>query len=189
MRAPAPISESCSSELGRHGEAVEAFREAIRVKPHRPLSHRGLGAALFAQGFFAEAEVAYREALRLRPDDAQSHFNLWTVLEKQDKHAESEAAYREAIRVKPDHAEAHCAPRHRARASGALGGSRGGLPGGRAIEPGRRPLPQCAGGRPSAAAIASGSGLALLAAAALTLSGCGGALVVSRADDEGGRRA
>ena len=126
------------------------------MKPHRPLSHRGLGAALFAQGFFAEAEVAYREALRLRPDDAQSHFDLWTVLEKQDKHAESEAAYREAIRVKPDHAEAHSrlgtALGHQGRWEEAEAACREAV----RLSPDDARFRNRAGGRPSAAAIAPG---------------------------------
>src|SRR2546422_566833 len=95
------------SEAGRLGEAVEAFREAVRVKPHRVGSYRGLGRVLLVLGLDADAEATYREALRFRPGDAQSHFNLWAALEKQGKHAECEAAYREAIRIKPDLALAH----------------------------------------------------------------------------------
>ena len=95
------------TETGRHDEAEEAFREAIRVKPQRIASHRGLGAVLLVRGDNTLAEAAYRR--RARPAAGRRAEPLRTVDRDRaaGQAAEAEAAYRAAIEVSPDLAEAH----------------------------------------------------------------------------------
>jgi predicted O-linked N-acetylglucosamine transferase (SPINDLY family) len=95
-------------ELGKLGEAVAAYRQAIRLKPDLAEAHSNLGVALFDQAKIEEAVAAYRQAIRIKPDYAEAHYNLGNALTDQYKLDEAVAAHRQAIRLKPDYAEAHC---------------------------------------------------------------------------------
>ena len=58
------------SSPGLYEEAVEAYREAIRLGPEDAFPRNGLGNSLGALGRHEEAVEAYREAIRLGPEDA-----------------------------------------------------------------------------------------------------------------------
>ena len=66
-------------------KAVEALREAIRLKPDFVQAHNNLGIALCGQGKKAEAIAELREAIRLKPDYANAHSNLGGALLQQGK--------------------------------------------------------------------------------------------------------
>src|SRR5256712_3914638 len=60
-------------ELDRRGklaEAIEHYRQALRIKPDYALAHTNWGAALGRQGKPAEAIDHYRQGLRIKPGDA-----------------------------------------------------------------------------------------------------------------------
>jgi cytochrome c-type biogenesis protein CcmH/NrfG len=57
--------------LGRHREAVEAYREAVRLKPDDAEAWYNLGVSYGNLGRHREAAEAYREAVRCKPDDAE----------------------------------------------------------------------------------------------------------------------
>jgi serine/threonine-protein kinase len=80
--------------------AVDASREAIRLRPGDAWAHSILGIALSEQGKLPEAIAAYREAIRLRPDYPTYHRNLANALHQQGK-------LPEAVRRNPDDAAAH----------------------------------------------------------------------------------
>jgi hypothetical protein len=56
------------AEHGRHAEAIEHYREAIRLGPNLAQSHVNLALALVKLGRPAEAVAHFREALRIQPD-------------------------------------------------------------------------------------------------------------------------
>ena len=93
--------------LGRYEEAVEAYREAIRLDPEIAVPHSDLGNSLSHLGRYEEAVEAYREAIRLDPEDAFAHYGLAMSLSDLDRHEEAVEAYREAIRLDPEDAFAH----------------------------------------------------------------------------------
>jgi tetratricopeptide (TPR) repeat protein len=92
---------------GRHKEAEEEYRAAIRLKPDYPEAHKNLGNALNGQGRHKEAEEEYRAAIRLKPDDPEAYYNLAIILNAQRRPQEAEEEYRAAIRLKPDFPKAH----------------------------------------------------------------------------------
>lgn len=94
-------------EQGRFEEAVQAYREAIRVKPNFAKTYVQLGNVLAAQGKLEEAEQAYRQAIQVRPDLPEPHNNLGNLLGSQGRTAEAEREFREALRLDPGYAEAH----------------------------------------------------------------------------------
>jgi tetratricopeptide (TPR) repeat protein len=89
-------------ELGRHQEALSAFKEAIRIQPDNPLAHSLLGTALCQLGNFKEAIPAYKEAIRLKPDFAVAYFDLGAAYQKLGRLQEAIEAYKVAIRLNPD---------------------------------------------------------------------------------------
>jgi len=94
-------------EQGRFEEAVQAFREAIRLKPNFARTYVQLGNALGAQEKLGEAEQAFRQGIALRPDLPEPHNNLGNLLGSQGRSVEAEGEYREALRLDPGYAEAH----------------------------------------------------------------------------------
>jgi S1-C subfamily serine protease/Flp pilus assembly protein TadD len=93
-------------EMGRHREAIEAYREALRLKPDYHDAWYNLGTSYERMGRYREAIEAFREALRLNPDDAGSCCNLGVAYEKLGRHEEAIKVYREALRLKPDYSNA-----------------------------------------------------------------------------------
>jgi Flp pilus assembly protein TadD len=61
---------------GRLNEAINEFREALRLNPDYAEAHCNLGAALGTQGRLDEAVTHLQEALRLRPDYPDAQRNL-----------------------------------------------------------------------------------------------------------------
>lgn len=95
--------------LGRHAEAEEAYRQAIRLEPGYALAHFNLGKNLFYwKPDAAAAAEAFQEAVRLQPDLADAHFLLGNARVKLGDRDGAMAAFREAIRLRPEFAEAHC---------------------------------------------------------------------------------
>ena len=71
------------SDLGKGGEALEHYREALRVDPSGSQAHLirfNMGLALARQGKRAEAVAQYREAVRLRPGFPEALENLGELL-------------------------------------------------------------------------------------------------------------
>ena len=64
-------------DAGQAENAVDEYRETIRLKPDYSAAHRGLGRALERAGRAAEAKAAYRQGL----DVATRNGDLQTVKE------------------------------------------------------------------------------------------------------------
>jgi tetratricopeptide (TPR) repeat protein len=94
-------------EQKKSQDAVDAYREAIRLKPEYHQAHNNLGLALWALERLPEAVAAYREAIHHKPDFPDAHYNLGVALQDQGRLPEAVAAYRKAIHYKPDYHQAH----------------------------------------------------------------------------------
>ena len=70
------------TETGPSPEAIEAYREALRLKPDFADAWNNLGVAYGKLGRHQEAIEAYREALRLKPDDAAAWYNLGVCIRR-----------------------------------------------------------------------------------------------------------
>lgn len=94
-------------QAGRYAEAVEAFKQLVKLRADVPQGHFYLGLAHYRLKQYAEAAAAFREAARLKPDWATAHNYLGNAYRQLGKPAEAVAAYREAVRANPALAEAH----------------------------------------------------------------------------------
>jgi len=64
------------AEAGRWQEAIDAFKQAITLKPDYVEAYNNLGNAYGELGRYQEAIVAYKQAIKLKPDDALAHYGL-----------------------------------------------------------------------------------------------------------------
>jgi len=92
---------------GLYKDAIEAFKQAIRIKPDYADAHYNLGVAYGGLGMYKEEIKAYKQAIRIKPDHAGAHYNLGVAYVGLGMYKEAVEAYKQAIRIKPDHAEAH----------------------------------------------------------------------------------
>ncbi len=88
-------------QLGRTGDAIGAFHEAIALRPDLAEAHDNLGSTLLQIGQVAGAEAEFRTALRLRPNSAEAHNNLANLLMARGQAAGAIAEYGEAVRLDP----------------------------------------------------------------------------------------
>ena len=63
-------------QLGLHREAVEAFKQAIRLQPDNAGAHGALGCTYLLLGNRGEALEEYKILKNLDPKEAEKLFNL-----------------------------------------------------------------------------------------------------------------
>ena len=89
-------------EMGRAGEAEQAYRETIDLEPRAARAMINLGRLLHARGELTEAEALYRHALEIEPQQFIAHFNLGIVLEDRGAMEQALQSYRMAAAIDPD---------------------------------------------------------------------------------------
>ena len=92
---------------GKHIEALNAHKKAVKLDPNDHESYCNLGVTLQLIGKLKEAEVCFTKALNLKPDHAKSYFNLGNILIAQNNLQKAETNYIRAIELMPDYAEAY----------------------------------------------------------------------------------
>jgi tetratricopeptide (TPR) repeat protein len=103
--------------LGRYQEAIEAYRQAIRIKPDYAEAYCGLGLAHYKLSRYQDAIESYKQAIRIKPNYVEAHCNLGLAYDKLGRYQNAiEAygcyqdeieAYKQAIKIKPDYAKAY----------------------------------------------------------------------------------
>ena len=86
---------------GDYAQAVEAYRQAVTIKPNSFVSHYNLAEALYSNQDYAGAEKEYRRVLELRPGRLAinaRHF-LGLAIYKQGRLDEAIAEYQAAIEL------------------------------------------------------------------------------------------
>lgn len=115
-RAQARIYLDKGKEHYRNDEdtqALEAFREAIKLDPELAEAHFRLGLSYDALGQQQEAEEAYKKAVETykrffdadeNKEDAEAHYNLGQTYAGLHLYSEAVREYRQATRLRPDDA-------------------------------------------------------------------------------------
>jgi tetratricopeptide (TPR) repeat protein len=88
--------------LGRLDLSVEAFNNALSIKPDYADVHNNMGNSLREQGQLGQAVEAYKKALSIKPDYADAHNNMGLTLQEQGKPEEAIESYTKALSIKPD---------------------------------------------------------------------------------------
>lgn len=94
-------------DSGKHKEAIEPLKQAIRIKPDYVDAYYNLGYAYDESGKLREAIDAYKQAIRIKPDYTMAYYNLGAAYIRLDMYQEGIRALKQAINIKHDFAEAH----------------------------------------------------------------------------------
>ena len=94
------------TNLRHYTDAIEAYREALRLKSDFTEAWSNLGAAYAELNRTTDAIEAYREALHIKPDDAETWYNLGVIYGNLNRTVDAIGAFREALRLKSDFAGA-----------------------------------------------------------------------------------
>lgn len=104
-----PMMHFCLADLLAQlglAEAIDAYRESIRLHPRFAEAWNNLGTALLRAGRTAEAIDALGTCVALRPDLFEGWFQLAVARESLAQFGDAERAYRAAVRLRPEHIEA-----------------------------------------------------------------------------------
>lgn len=101
----------CYAELGQHRDAIEAFKEGIRIRPdyYDAWAYYVLGVSHVHFDEYRDAIEAFKQAIRLFPDFADFHSELGLCYDALDQPRDAIGAFKQAIQIEPDHARAHLA--------------------------------------------------------------------------------
>jgi tetratricopeptide (TPR) repeat protein len=91
---------------GEIPEALEHYKNAVKLRPEDPIANNALGGALLATGKVDEAITHLQLALKARPDSFDAHYNLGNAYASQEKFSEAENEFREAVKLNPDDSNA-----------------------------------------------------------------------------------
>lgn len=89
------------ADPARNAEAMENFRQALRLRPDYAEAHGNLGLALTQSGRPAEAVPHLQASLRLKPGPYQAYNNLGIALATSGRPVEALAAFRQAAALNP----------------------------------------------------------------------------------------
>ncbi len=95
------------SKLGRHQDAIEAFKQAIIIKPDDSDVQYTLGNAYGKLGRYQDAIEAFKQAIRIKPDYSDVYYNLGLTYGKLGCYQEATEAFKQAIRLKPDYSDVY----------------------------------------------------------------------------------
>ncbi len=94
-------------DLGRYKEAIEAYKQAIRISPDLVEAYNNLGIAYAKSGMYKEAIESHKQAIRINPDYAVAHYSLGLDYDNLGMYKEAIESYKQAIRINSDYAVAH----------------------------------------------------------------------------------
>ncbi len=97
-----------SRDASRRSEAIQHYREALRLDPGYAEAEYNLGIALSNQGSTAEAIQHYEAALRLKPDYGAAHNNLGFLLLRMPGQLDAAITHLQAaLKINPGNTLAH----------------------------------------------------------------------------------
>jgi len=88
-------------------EAIESYKQALRIDPDLADAHYNLGNAYHGSGKYEEKIESYKQAIRINPDFKEAHYNLGNAYVRSGKYEEAIESYKQALRIDPDYAKAH----------------------------------------------------------------------------------
>jgi len=94
-------------DKGRTSEAIEEYRQALRINRDYAEAYNNLGGALLLIGRTSEAIDQFEEALLINPDYAEAQNNLGNALVQTGRALEAINHYKNALRMTPTSASAH----------------------------------------------------------------------------------
>lgn len=92
---------------GKYKEAIESYKQTIRIKPDYAEAHYNLGIAYDELKNYPKAIESYKQAIRIKPDFVDAYLGLGNAYGKSGDDKKTIESYKQAIRIKPDYADVH----------------------------------------------------------------------------------
>ena len=70
------LTSNSKEELGLYDDAIEAYKQAIRINPNKAVAYYNLGSAYDNLCFYKEAIKAFKQAIRIDPDHVNAYYCL-----------------------------------------------------------------------------------------------------------------
>ena len=90
------------SDLGDYENAIDSYRQAIKLDPTLSKPHNNLGLAYAALGRLAEAKAEFAEAVRLKSDYAEAQYNLGVAYLQLGRKQDAEEQKQTLVKLKSD---------------------------------------------------------------------------------------
>jgi len=90
----------------RVDDAIECFRQAVKLSPRHVLSLDNLGNAYRLQKNWGEARTTFQRALELAPEDAEANYGLGMVYAQQEDTVKAYEYLQRALKARPNYPEA-----------------------------------------------------------------------------------
>ena len=84
------------SQSGRYAQALQAFDQALKLKPKDPALITFKGIVYYAQGKNDQAMKLFEEAIKLNPNFGRAYYQRAMILEKQEKYDQAVADLKKA---------------------------------------------------------------------------------------------
>ncbi|HZJ43416.1 MAG TPA: trypsin-like peptidase domain-containing protein [Pyrinomonadaceae bacterium] len=94
-------------DWGKPDDEIQAYKQAIRLRPDYTNAYERLGARYLRSKKFAEAVEIFRQLSQLKPGDAVAPNNMGEAYLELNKLSEAMESFRQAIRLKPDFGKAY----------------------------------------------------------------------------------
>lgn len=94
-------------DWGRADEEIQAYKQAIRLKPDYTSAYERLGARYIRSKKYAEAIEVFRQLIAQKPGDAAAPNSMGEAYLELNKLNEALEAFRQSIRLKPDFGKAY----------------------------------------------------------------------------------
>jgi tetratricopeptide (TPR) repeat protein len=91
---------------GAYSEAIDCYKDLIRIEPRHVAALSNLGAALSKLGQYKEAEGYFYQAIKVEPNFPDAYSNLGNALLMKGQYAEAEDSLRRALKLNPRLVEA-----------------------------------------------------------------------------------
>jgi len=88
---------------GRYKEALENYKEAIRIRPEYADTYNNLGILYSYQGWFEQAIRQYEKAVQHKPDFVDALNNLGSAYAELEQYEKAISYFDQALRLNPEH--------------------------------------------------------------------------------------
>jgi len=94
-------------KLGRYQEAIDEYKQTIKIKPDYAEAHYDLGTVYYGLGRYQDAIESYKQAIKIKPDLVEVHYNLGVAYGRIGRYQDAVESFKQVVRIKPDYAKAH----------------------------------------------------------------------------------
>ena len=101
------IAGASNAELMQFDDAIDCYKQALKIKPDYAEAYYNMGVALKDKGDPEAAIDSYKQALKIKPDYAEAYNNMGNALMKKDDPEAAIDSYKQALKIKPDKAKAY----------------------------------------------------------------------------------